>query len=183
VNYRVLYIFVEGDDDERFFREILLPKLRKKYNDTNIIKYAQKSKKFEYTEKFIKSIQKIRDASYIYVTDINDSQYVVTKKQKIKELIKSIDYDKIFVVIKEIESWYLAGLDSKLGKNLGIKKIPHTTDTVTKEQFYNLMPKKFDSKIDFMREILKNFSIEIAKKRNKSFKYFIENVINPNFLF
>ncbi|MCD6215314.1 MAG: hypothetical protein J7J46_10180, partial [Candidatus Desulfofervidus sp.] len=93
MNYRVLYIFVEGDDDERFFREILLPKLRKKYNDTNIIKYAQKSKKFEYTEKFIKSIQKIRNASYIYVTDINDFQYVVTKKQKIKELIKSIDYD------------------------------------------------------------------------------------------
>jgi len=178
VNYRVLYIFVEGDDDERFFREILLPRLWGEYNDINIIKYAQKSKKFEYTEKFIKSIQKMRDANYIYVTDINDFQCVVTKKQKIKELIRGIDYDKIFVVIKEIESWYLAGLDSKLAKNLGIKKkIPDTTDTVTKEQFYNLMPKKFDSKIDFMREILKNFSIEIAKKKNKSFKYFVENMI------
>ena len=65
-----------------------------------------------------------------------------------------------------------------MAKNLGIKKkIPDTTDTVTKEQFYNLMPKKFDSKIDFMREILKNFSIEIAKKKNKSFKYFVENMI------
>ncbi len=38
MDYMALYIFVEGNDDERFFREILLPALKEKYNDIKIIK-------------------------------------------------------------------------------------------------------------------------------------------------
>ena len=173
MNYRVLYIFVEGDDDERFFQEILIPRLQEKNNDIKIIKYAQKSKKFEYLEKFIRSVQSIGD--YIYVTDINNSRCVTAKKQEIQNKLRNIDINKILVVIKEIESWYLAGLDNKSLKTLGIKKkIPNNTETITKEQFYSLIPKKFSSRIDFMREVLKNFSIEIAKQKNKSFRFFIE---------
>jgi len=37
-----------------------------------------------------------------------------------------------------------------------------------------LIPKKFTSRIDFMSEILKKFSIEIAKQKNNSFQYFVE---------
>jgi len=87
--------------------------------------------------------------------------------------LKNIDGDKILVVIREIESWYMAGLDTKPSKNLGIKKIPKTTEDITKEQFYSLIPQKF-SRIDFMREVLKNFSIQTAKQKNKSLKYCIE---------
>ncbi len=36
---KVVYIFVEGDDDERFFQEILLPVLKKKHNEVKIVKY------------------------------------------------------------------------------------------------------------------------------------------------
>ena len=80
---------------------------------------------------------------------------------------------KIIVVVKEIESWYLAGLDNKVCKQLKIKNFPNT-EKVTKEEFNSLIPKKFTSRIDFMLEILKNFSIEIAKKKNTSFRYFVE---------
>jgi hypothetical protein len=37
-----------------------------------------------------------------------------------------------------------------------------------------MIPKKFDSKIDFMIEILKYYSIDIAKQKNGSFKKFID---------
>lgn len=171
---KVVYIFVEGDDDERFFQEILLPVLKKKHNEVKIVKYAQKSKKFDYLEKFIHSILSMGN-DYFFVIDINNSPCVTAKKQEIQNKLKNIDRDKILVVIKEIESWYLAGLDMDSAKNLGIKKIPKTTENITKEQFYNLIPQNF-SRIDFMREVLKNFSIQTAKQKNKSLKYCIEKI-------
>jgi len=69
--YKILYIFVEGDDDERFFREILLPIFENKYNEVKIVKYAQKPKKFYYLKKFIRSILSM-GYTYIFVTDINN---------------------------------------------------------------------------------------------------------------
>ncbi|MDI6767583.1 MAG: hypothetical protein QME52_12240, partial [Bacteroidota bacterium] len=48
------------------------------------------------------------------------------------------------------------------------------TDDTTKEQFNRLIPEKYDSRIDFMSEILNNFSFKTAKRKNRSFKYFIE---------
>ncbi|OGW18585.1 MAG: hypothetical protein A3G93_11920 [Nitrospinae bacterium RIFCSPLOWO2_12_FULL_45_22] len=43
--------------------------------------------------------------------------------------------------------------------------------------FNRLIPNKFDSRIDFMLEILKYFSMGIAKQKNKSFSYFLERHI------
>jgi hypothetical protein len=49
-----------------------------------------------------------------------------------------------------------------------------STEDISKKQFNNLIPKGFDSRIDFMLEILKYFSIKIAKQKNKSFRYFLQ---------
>lgn len=87
--------------------------------------------------------------------------------------MRNIENDKIIVVIKEIESWYLAGLDDEEYKRFEMHTLSNTDD-ITKEQFNDLIPKKFDSRIDFLLEILKSFSIEIAKQKNKSFRYFSE---------
>jgi len=163
------YIFVEGNDDARFI-EHLFEKLGVKIKHPPV-KYAQKPK--EKMENYIRSIKSM-ESSYIFLVDINNAPCVTAKKEQICHEVRHIDENKIFVVIKEIESWYLAGLDEKAAKKLGIKgKIPKTTDEVTKEQFNSLIPKKFD-RIDFMQEILKNFSLEIAMQKNKSLRYFIE---------
>ena len=167
-----LYIFVEGNDDQRFFEKIIKPKFKDKYDDVYITKYKQEKK--EKVENLIKSI-KARGFNYIYVSDINDSPCVRHKKQKIKKEIKNIDEGKIVIVIKEIESWYLAGLEDNEAKRFGISKKISMTDNLTKEDFNKLMLNKFKkSRIDFQSEVLKVFSIETAKKKNKSFKYFIE---------
>ena len=75
----------------------------------------------------------------------------------------------------EIESWYLALLDDNACRRFKIRpgKIKNTAH-ITKEQFDALIPKKFDSRVDFMVEILECASIESAKQRNTSFKYFID---------
>ncbi|MDI3543049.1 MAG: hypothetical protein PWP57_652 [Candidatus Atribacteria bacterium] len=167
-----LFIFVEGEDDERFFEKIVEPELRKIYNSVGIIHYATLKKKK--IENFLKSI-KAMGAEYIFVTDIDESPCVTAKKQKLLSIFTNIDKERVIVVIKEIESWYLSGLDDTKSKRLGIHlNVINNTNNITKEQFNQLIPGKFDSRVDFMLEILKNFSIEIAKQKNKSFKYFIE---------
>ena len=170
MGYKGFYICVEGEDDERFFKKIMEPKLQKKYDFVETIRYAtMKKEKFD---NFLKSI-KAMGADYIYVTDINNSPCVTAKKQKTINKLRNIDEDKIIVVIKEIESWYLAGLSNTESEKFKIST-PSITDDITKEKFNSLIPKKFDSRIDFMLEILKFFSIEIAKQKNRSFRYCIE---------
>jgi len=175
MEYKGLYIFVEGSDDERFFRKIIEPELRKRYSSIKIVQYAQMSK--DKKKSFIKSIQSIR-ADYIYVTDINDEPCVTAKKQKVQKELKNIDSDKIVVLIKEIESWYVAGLSDSVIRKFKIKNLNTvTTDDIDKEKFEKLIPKRFDSRIDFMIEILKNFSIKVAAQKNRSFNYFIKKYI------
>lgn len=170
MNYKLLFILLEGDDDVRFFERIIKPKFENKYDNVVLWKYAQQ--KNVKVDNFIKSIRSM-GADYIYVADINDAPCITLKKEKIKDRHKNIDIDRVIVVISEIESWYLAGLDTESSGNLKIS-YSETTNNVTKEQFDTLIPKKCKSRIDFMIEIMKRFSIDIAKKKNNSFSYFLE---------
>jgi len=168
--YRQLLIFVEGDDDELFFDKVVELMFREKYDSVSLIQWAQERK--GKTDSYIKSIKSENwNADYILVTDM-DTPCVTAKKKKIQRRFRNVDEDRIMVVRKEIESWYLAILDDGKCKEFGVPSF--RTDDVTKEQFNGLIPKKFDSGIDFMREILKSFDIEIAKRKNRSFKYFAE---------
>ncbi|KYK27551.1 MAG: hypothetical protein AYK19_06735 [Theionarchaea archaeon DG-70-1] len=171
MGYKALYIWVEGDNDLRFFENILKPLFEKKYNYVQIRKYKEKMKK-EKIDNFLEGI-KAKGDSYIFVGDINTHPCATAKKQELKRTYKKVDENRIVVVKKEIESWYLAGLDKKSSENLGARYL-NDTDNIIKEQFNSMMPRKFDSRMDFMTEILKFFSIDIAKQKNESFKYFIE---------
>lgn len=174
--YRRLFILVEGQDDGRFFRRIIKPIFGGKYDFVNLWESAQKSPKS--TRRFVDSINAMSSdylvADYIFATDINDAPCITHRKQAKQDKINNIDKDKIIVVIKEIESWYLAGLDDMCSKKCRIP-LCNTTDHITKKQFNNLIPKKFQSsRIDFLQEILKYFQVEIAKQKNKSFRYFLD---------
>lgn len=168
--YEALYILVEGGDDKRFFERIVKPMFEGKYDSVAVWKYAQQKK--SKVSSFLRSIKGMT-ANYIYVSDINLAPCVTTRKQDVQSKFKDIDKDRIIVVIREIESWYLAGLDDTSSRRLGISSLG-TTDNITKEQFDDLIPKKFDSRIDFMQEILKCFHMETGKQKNTSFRYFLK---------
>jgi len=168
-----LFIFIEGDDDERFFNRIIIPMFENKYDKIQLWKYAQK--KDEKIVQFLKSIQAM-NADYIYVADNNGSPCITDRKQRIETDFQNIDTDKILVVVREIESWYLAGIDDVSSKKFGIKSFSNT-EHINKGAFNDLKPKKFNSRIDFMSEILKLFCIDTAKSKNGSFSYFVENYV------
>ena len=94
MSYRRLFIWVEGEDDKRFFQSILEPKLQVKYNLVETRHYATLKK--EKVDNFLKSI-KAMGADYIYVTDINDSPCVTAKKQETQNKLRNIIYVMILV--------------------------------------------------------------------------------------
>jgi hypothetical protein len=165
-----IYILVEGEDDVRFFGRIIKPLLINSYDSVEIIPYA--SIKRSKVNSFLKSIRLMKN-DYIFVADIDAERSVKDKKQILFSHFSNIDGRSIIIVIKEIESWYYAGLSADASLSLHVPDLPFT-DELTKEDFNSLIPRNFDSRIDFMFEILKYFSIDCAEKKNHSFRFFAE---------
>jgi hypothetical protein len=163
-----LFILVEGEDDVRFFGRIIKPLFVTHYSSVEIIPYAciKRSK----VSSFLKSIR-LMNNDYIFIADIDTEYSVRDKKQVLYSHFSHIDGGSIVVVIKEIESWYYAGLSAESAQHLSVPDLP-STDELTKEDFNSLIPVKYDSRIDFMFEILKYFSIDTAEKKNHSFEFF-----------
>jgi hypothetical protein len=165
-----LFILVEGEDDVRFFGRVIKPLLVPHYDDIEIIPYA--SIKRLKVNNFLKSMTQMRN-EYVLVADIDTERSVRDKKQLLYHWYPDINGGNIIVVIREIESWYYAGLPDSSLQRFGLPVLA-TTDELTKEDFNALIPKSFDSRIDFMFEILKTFSPTIAVRRNRSFQFFFE---------
>jgi hypothetical protein len=167
------WVLLEGSDDQRFFEKVIKPIVSPPYVSAQTWQYAQQKR--ERTRNFLSAISKM-SSDYLLWGDINDSPCVTARKDIIKAAYDdNLAVQNVIIVIREIEAWYLAGLSDKSCQELGLKPFQNT-NAITKEHFNQLIPKKFDSRIDFMLEVLKRFDIETAKKKNKSFKYFLNKV-------
>jgi hypothetical protein len=165
-----LFILVEGEDDIRFFGRVMKPLFVSRFDSVEIIPYA--SIKRLKVNNFLKSIAEMHN-DYIFVADIDTERSVRDKKQLLYHWFSNINGGNIVIVIMEIESWYYAGLPDETLQKFSLPSLP-STDRLTKEDFNALIPPSFDSRIDFMFEILKSFSPEAAARHNQSFKFFFE---------
>src|SRR5690554_2463672 len=172
---RRLFILVEGNDDERFFEHAIKPLLNQEYEQITIWQHAQKSNESEL--KFLRSIKAI-GADYLYVVDIDDAGCVSEKKRMVIKRLEEVELENILVVIKEIEAWYLAGVDQNRAARIGYKA-PAKTNDIYKEDFVQLIPRGSGSKIDFMMELVKSFSLETGIRKNESLNYFSRKFIEP----
>lgn len=172
-----LYFLVEGDNDEVFIENAIEPLLTNYFN-CKIIQYAQMPKKV-----IVGFINKFNNDNehYFFLKDLNSA---VCPSERKKDIIKDNNLLKpssVVIVEKEIEAWYLAGLDAKSLRSLGIRDCM-TTDFITKEIFFDMIPKNVN-KVVIRSKILKYFSLNSARSKNKSFLYFIlkiEGLIGNN---
>ncbi|MHC3130002.1 MAG: hypothetical protein IBV52_08025 [Candidatus Bathyarchaeota archaeon] len=168
-------ILIEGNDDKRFFSAIIKPLIESDYRKIRIIRYSQDSKKKR--KNLLKSFNEMKNIEYIFVTDIDNNKCVILRKEQvIKEMDDLVSQDKIIVIKKEIESWYMAGLDKGISEKYGIN-ILKSTENFSKEDFKKIIPKK-KSRILFMQEILEKYCCDVAKNRNGSIKYFLDRWCN-----
>jgi hypothetical protein len=168
-----VFIFVEGNDDERFFKHIIEPRFDQK---VKYIKYAQLKKKVIIN--YLRSIQNSKD-DYIFTADIDEMPSVSAKVKWVRSKFeylrdqKVIDIPKknLAIVIIEIESWYVAGMTDSFAFANHIEPI-RNSEWINKEIFNNFFHGKFRSRIDFMQELLKYYSYDTALLKNKSLDYF-----------
>ena len=188
MTYRTLYILVEGGDDARFFERVVRPMFEDEFGHVQLWQYSQQEK--EKVNKFLDSIRAMQGggiADLIIVADLDESPCVTDRKERIPSGFRSLSAGqspgqptgpfsstRILIVCREIESWYLAGLNDEECKRLGLTTTLDNTDRISKEQFLDLMPDRFDSKSEFMLEILREFDHETARSKNSSFRYFMQ---------
>ncbi len=163
-----LFVFCEGPDDIRFFEGVLKKELQEGYASIELIAYA--GMKHIRVDGFIRGIGAMGD-DYLMVADIDNDRNVKAKKNRLKRWYRELDADKVIVVIKEIEGWYLAGLNDHASRSLGLRPLPGT-DRITKERFNRMIPDQYVSRIDLMIEIIKRYSIQVAREKNRSFRFF-----------
>ena len=123
--YRMLYVLLEGDDDERFFEEVIKPIYLEKYDHVQLWKYSQKKK--ERVNQFLNSVKAMQAAGMVdtlLVADLDDSPCVTDRKERVLSRFRALEGKlesetgpgfptRVLIVCKEIEGWYLAGLSDE----------------------------------------------------------------------
>jgi hypothetical protein len=132
MSYRQLFLLVEGDDDERFFRSVVLPLLSSAYNEIQVVKISMFKK--EKVKGLLRSIAGMK-ADYILVRDLDRHPCATAAKDSVLKSFPHVSPDRIQIVKGEIESWYCAGIpEDHPWRSLPIGRCPDT-GVVTKEAF------------------------------------------------
>lgn len=184
--YSQLYIYVEGTHDISFFQHVIKPLFENNGYDHVVIReyngdqYMGDCKDISNDiNNFIHIDENVSGfcSHYLFITDRGCHPCVTDRKDKIKRYIPNIDEEKIVVVVVEIESWYLAGLDKDSSRKL---RLPYyeNTDTLSKSALTDHIPQRMKSEIAFRQMILDKFSVNVAILKNQSFKYFFEKYIS-----
>jgi len=176
MTFRRLFLFVEGDDDERFFRSVLLPTFQSTYQDIQFVQFTRLKK--EKVRGFLQSIAGMR-ADYIFVHDLDQLPCATAARDKLLKVFPQVSGDRVQIVKAEIESWYCAGLpEGHPWESLASQ--PHLdTSTVTKEAFEAAALRIGAPRVATMLEILESFDREAAERRNESFRRFVRKFITP----
>jgi len=167
-----LTAMVEGNRDETFIKEIVRPILLEKHSYKDIITYKYANRTKTENIKFVDAVKSLND-DVLCLGDIKGAPCVTEKKKRLQmEKVGEIGDDCIIVVIKEIESWYLAGVGRKCCRRLNIKFCDRT-DRLSKEEFHAIIAKsKYQPRIHCIAEMIRNYDVCLAVGRNKSFNYF-----------
>jgi hypothetical protein len=80
MSYRRLFLFVEGDDDERFFSSVVVPALLTAYDHIQFVQFSGLNK--EKRRGFLRSIAAMK-ADYILVRDLDRLPCVTAAKDQV----------------------------------------------------------------------------------------------------
>lgn len=174
---KIIYIFVEGEDDEIFLK-YFLKRFSLDYDKIIFWKYAQKKKSDNI--KLLNSIKQVKDWDYFIFADFDSRESLNQRKREIqKKFGNEVDNDKLFIVIEEIESWFAAGIDFKY---FDLEKLKYIKDTqeITKEFFNSQCLGKYHPKTHFLIEIMKRFQLKQSLDRNLSLNYTYYKLLGDN---
>jgi len=176
--YATLFVFLEGPDDERFFRAVVAPLFQSRYASINYIQHAGKNA--GYINSYINSIAAMNTdeyrADYLFFNDFDLSRCITGRKNALMRQYRRLDAERIVVVRKMIESWYVAGLDQTSCADFGLRYAGHT-EGIDKRFLESCMPRRFNSLNLYLIDMLARFDHEIAIQQNTSYAYLIRKFV------
>ena len=110
------------------------------------------------------------------VSDLDSHKYpciTERKKSRFDELEGVIGLDKIIIACEEIESWFLAGVNTDLDV-FSKFTIPDNTENISKEDFDEMIQDASLDKFEMFLLLVKYYDFDLALKRNSSLKYFVD---------
>jgi len=167
--YRRLFLFLEGDDDERFFQMVLFPSLKERYDDVRPVQVSQLRKKK--IADWLRSIEGM-GADYLYIRDLDRYPCVTAAKNALREAHPRLAPERIQIVKVEIESWYCAGIGPGKLEDLEVATCLET-EGITKEKLEAVIPGGRVNRIPTLVEILEGYDLGAAARRNASLRYFL----------
>lgn len=175
INKKRLVILIEGNRDEDFIQWIVKPIMISAEEYFDIITYKFPRMPKHITGSYIETVRNMGD-DILCLTDITGFRSKKDKREQVqRDHIGNIGDDRVIIVIKEIESWYLAGVSQPCCGRMRIDYYDRT-DTINKEKFHEIITRsKFIPRSVCCLEMLRNYDVELAKRRNRSFNCFHEN--------
>lgn len=168
-----IYAFVEGLDDKRFFKKVVEPRLNRKFPERiiHLVMWTQtKNKAIE--EKFL-NCAKLDGGLVLYFVDFDSGPCIRGRKTEEVGKQSGLREEDVIVVVPEIESWYVAGLNAKAMEQFKFQSLDDVND-LSKSRFKRLVAKSiFDDEDWAMQEILEVYDIDTARKTNHSFDWFM----------
>lgn len=174
---RELYIFVEGDTDKDFFISFLKHEIRNHFGFEMIcIDFIQKKQ-----EEMIKNVIAAKELFMVCPDlDVSFSDEVMKeKREKVKKrYLENMEVeDKHFaIIIKEIESWCLAGFNKNFYEREKITDYYYkNTEETTKGTFKTIAKNKrksYEQFKSFLENKKSEYVISEARERNSSFDQF-----------
>ena len=94
-SYRILWLLVEGADDRRFCRDVLIPVFQTTFDHVDIWDYSE-----EENSRLTRLLQSVDSmiADYLLFGDIDDRPCVTATKEYITRGIPRLEWDRIVVV-------------------------------------------------------------------------------------
>lgn len=155
--------WVEGASDRRFFESIIKPKLMRRFDVVKPVEYSIRKRE---VNKLLKSMSH-QGYYYLFTADQDESPCISARRKTLLKKFPAVDPDRIVIVEREIEAWYMAGLPEGGAQALGIRSYSRRCER--KEDFLNLIGER--SSTEIMIEILKVFDYSLACGSNRSFAY------------
>ena len=165
------FIFVEGDYDRMLIEKIIdMPGFP---DNVEIVRYAKKKK--EFVNSYIRTLN---NQPYVFTADMD---ILGSCPKDIKEIVctkyTSVGINNVAIIILEIESWCIAGLNQNAKTELQVHPRYYSyPENVSKEDFKAIAAKAKLNYYDLHAYCVDLFDIKVAKTRSNSLKYFLNKV-------
>jgi hypothetical protein len=170
-----LTIFVEGSDDARFVNRIIRPLITSRHDRIDVVEYAQLPHPI--VRAHIRAAKRSGD-KLLFLRDLDRHPCVTSRMGSLLRKLGDLAPALVYIVVTEIEGWYLAGVSPSRRRDLGFSLTNESTDTLTWTDFDKIRPRAtFISETALKVEVLKDYDVGRARRNNRSFRRFFRHEI------